>query len=480
MALDRVHGHGGDEEAGEVAAHRPQHAQARGVPRVARRRDLAAVDPALEQRLPALLVVAAHQLRPAEPALPDEVGQLPLVVVADAPAHLDVVDGRSHGLSGPGRQHLRGDGGGGGGSGGGGRRDGGRRARRRGRSRLGEGARPRAAGQRGQPRSQLVRPGEAAPGILLQAARDEGLQGLGDVAAQPPQRLRVPLDHGGEHLRGRVAPEGRTPGGHLVEDEAEGELVRPVVHGPAAGLLGRHVLERAQRLPRRGQRRPRRAAQPFARHDLGDAEVEHLDEVGRRPRLEEDVLRLDVARSHHLGQPEVEDLDHALRSHHHVLGLEVAMDDARAMGLREPVGELRAEVEQLGDGGGARTQAAAQRLALHQLHHHVVRARAAGRLADVVDVDDVGMVEGGGRARLAVEAPQQLGVGAGAQHLEGDRPAQPRVPRAVDLAHAARAQAVDDLVRADARSGGEGVVHLAAAYHPLPGEVEVPIVDERP
>ena len=49
----------------------------------------------------------------------------------------------------------------------------------------------------------------------------------------------------------------------------------------------------------------------------------------------------------HLGQAEVEDLQHAVRRDHQVLGLQVAVDDAGAVRLGQAVGELRAEVEQL-------------------------------------------------------------------------------------------------------------------------------------
>ena len=71
------------------------------------------------------------------------------------------------------------------------------------------------------------------------------------------------------------------------------------------------------------------------------------------------------------------------------------------------------------------------------------------------------MVEGGGGARLAIEPLQELRVRAGAQDLDGDGAAQSRVAGAVDLAHAARSQAVDDFVGADAGSGSEGVLHRA-------------------
>ena len=62
-------------------------------------------------------------------------------------------------------------------------------------------------------------------------------------------------------------------------------------------------------------------------------------------------------------------------------------------------------------GSGPAREAAPQRLALDALHHHVVLARLAGRLPDVVDLDDVRVAEGRGGPRLAVEAAQQLGIG---------------------------------------------------------------------
>ena len=53
------------------------------------------------------------------------------------------------------------------------------------------------------------------------------------------------------------------------------------------------------------------------------------------------------------------------------------------------------------------------------------------------------VVERGDGARFLLEAVR---VGA-VQHLDGDRPAQPRVRRLVDLAHAAGAEWGDDLVQ---------------------------------
>src|SRR5262245_45017404 len=48
------------------------------------------------------------------------------------------------------------------------------------------------------------------------------------------------------------------------------------------------------------------------------------------------------------------------------------------------------------------------------------------------------------------------------EHLDGNAAAQPRIARAVDLAHTARAERRDDLVRAEASAWGQG--HERACY----------------
>jgi hypothetical protein len=75
------------------------------------------------------------------------------------------------------------------------------------------------------------------------------------------------------------------------------------------------------------------------------------------------------------------------------------------------------------------------------------------------------MIERRGSARLAVEPMEQFRISAEVQHLERHRPPEPRVAGAVDLAHAARPQAVDHFVGADARSGCEGLLHSRGGYH---------------
>ena len=75
--------------------------------------------------------------------------------------------------------------------------------------------------------------------------------------------------------------------------------------------------------------------------------------------------------------------------------------------------------------------------------------------ADVVDRDDVGMVERGGRARLLFESLQALRVvrEVGGKDLDRHVAPEARVIGPVDLSHPARAERREDLVGAEARSG---------------------------
>ena len=89
-----------------------------------------------------------------------------------------------------------------------------------------------------------------------------------------------------------------------------------------------------------------------------------------------------------------------------------------------------------------------ERLALEELADGEPEAAL---VADVEEREDVGMREGGDGLRLGREARERLGVAGQllGQDLDRDLAVQPRVPRAVDLAHAAGAERGDDLVRAE-------------------------------
>ena len=91
--------------------------------------------------------------------------------------------------------------------------------------------------------------------------------------------------------------------------------------------------------------------------------------------------------------------------------------------------------------------------------------RQAVGLADVADLDDMGVLEMRDRAGLGQEPRQRLGPGMGAaqDHLDGADAAQHDLAGLVDHAHAAPAQLLQDLV---ARDGGAGAVGPLARAAP--------------
>ena len=166
---------------------------------------------------------------------------------------------------------------------------------------------PREVARRGVP---FVR-------VLREAALDDPAKGGGKAGRGRGERLRVVADDGREGLGRRRAMERLLPRRELVEDQARRELVGAEVHGPSRGLLRRHVRRRSDREARRGEERGLAARERGIR-ELRDSEVEDLEEP--------------------LGRD------------HEVLGLQVAVDDADAVGAREPVHELGAEVQEAAHG----------------------------------------------------------------------------------------------------------------------------------
>src|SRR5207237_706204 len=93
-------------------------------------------------------------------------------------------------------------------------------------------------------------------------------------------------------------------------------------------------------------------------------------------------------------------------------------------------------------------------------------------LADVVQRADMRMAQRRNRAGLALEALAHLGPSRRVlgQHLDGDDAVEPRIARLIDLAHAARAQRTQNLVRAKAHIRGER--HSPLSYTPAPRQQE--------
>ena len=134
-----------------------------------------------------------------------------------------------------------------------------------------------------------------------------------------------------------------------------------------------------------------------------------------------------------------------------VLGLEVAVDDPLLVGRGQAVGDLGPVLDGLLQREPAGAQPLAQRLALEQLRDHVGDAAFE---ADVEDREDVRVVEGARRPRLALEALEPVGVdrGRARQHLDRDVAAEAGVAGAIHLTHASCAEQTTDLVGAEPRA----------------------------
>ncbi len=130
------------------------------------------------------------------------------------------------------------------------------------------------------------------------------------------------------------------------------------------------------------------------------------------------------------------------------------MDDRLLVRSREAVGDLDRVVDHFTNGHRRRAcgQLLPKRLAFEQFFDD---ERGLPFAADVVDRQNVRVIERGGRERFLFEAAQAIGVSRdrGRQHFDGDVAAQPRVVGAVHLAHTARTDGADDLVRPETGAG---------------------------
>jgi hypothetical protein len=125
----------------------------------------------------------------------------------------------------------------------------------------------------------------------------------------------------------------------------------------------------------------------------------------------------------------------AVGGDHHVLGLEVAVDQVDRVGRGQPASGLDEASQDLRAAPRPR-QPVAQVLTVDVLHRH---EHVVVELADLVDRDDVGVLEPGERPALAQDlVPGRLA--ALVQHLEGDLPVEHGVVGDEHGAHATAAQ----------------------------------------
>jgi hypothetical protein len=157
-----------------------------------------------------------------------------------------------------------------------------------------------------------------------------------------------------------------------------------------------------------------------------------------------------VARVVHRRDAEVREDDAARAVQQDVAGLHIAVQDARGVGRGQCLHDLRADPGRLARvDGAALAQHVVQGRPVDQLHDD---QRASVDLGDVVHGDHAGMADPRGRPCLALHPQAQVGefgsvgVGEGAQFLDGDLTAEGLVDGPPDDAHAAPPEPAHDAI----------------------------------
>ena len=156
-----------------------------------------------------------------------------------------------------------------------------------------------------------------------------------------------------------------------------------------------------------------------------------------------------------LGESEIQNLHAAVGRHEHVVGLQVAVDDALLMCRRQASRHLNRVLDGLADGQRPARETLPQCLPIEHLGDDVGRRLV---LADVEDREDVRMIERGGRAGFLLESLQAFRIAghASGQHLDRHVAPEPRISRAIHLAHPAGAKRGQNFIRPEAGAGSEG------------------------
>jgi len=279
---------------------------------------------------------------------------------------------------------------------------------------------------------EVARRVEALLRVLLERVPDDSVEPGMDVAVRGGEVRGLFRQDRRDRVGRGVALERAAARDHLVEDRPEGEDVGPLVRRATAHLLGRHVAHGPQ-------------------HDAGLRAHGSRGEVG--------LLRAAGFRLLELCETEVEDLDSPVPRHEQVLGLEVPVDDPLLVRRGEPPRDLDRVVERFAHRERSGGETAAQRFAFEKLRDDV---RGAVVRSDVVDRGDVGMVQDSRGPSFVLEAAESIRIARKrrGQHLDGDFAPQPRILRAIDLPHPARAKRRDDLVGTQTTAGGE--THFAS------------------
>src|SRR5678815_5685966 len=272
----------------------------------------------------------------------------------------------------------------------------------------------------GEPARELEREGEALARVLGQTEGEDAIDVGGELREGGWPRGDG-VDDVVEGGRDVLAGEDRMAGDGAIDDRGEGVDVGAMVHVFAAGLLGCHVCGCAY-----------------------------------------DVALGQGARAAGLRDAEVEDLpaaEPAFLGEEHVVGLEIAMDDAGDARGFEADRDLVDKDLGLGKLEAALAAQLVGEVVAAQALHREERDGACGG-ANLEDANDVGAVEARGGLGLAQEALEmdRLGEDARVEELDGTLAAIGGGVGLVDLAHAAaaddhaEAERADDLVGEAARA----------------------------
>ena len=141
------------------------------------------------------------------------------------------------------------------------------------------------------------------------------------------------------------------------------------------------------------------------------------------------------------------------------------MDDALLVGHFQRFRNLVRDRQRFVNRKRASRNAFSERLAVDQFEDE---EQPAVRFVEAVDRTDVRMIERREELRFALEPGEAFGIPRDDiwQDLERHVAIELCIARAIDLAHAARAQSGDDFVRAEARASGQGHAALILLWKP--------------
>ena len=170
-----------------------------------------------------------------------------------------------------------------------------------------------------------------------------------------------------------------------------------------------------------------------------------------------------AARIRQLRQPEVQHLDGPIVADFDIRRLQIAVNDAQCVRGFNRFCNLSRDRERLWKRNRTSRDPVRQRRTVHQFHHERM---GPARIFEAVDPRDMRMVQRRKNLGLSVETGKPLRISRDEvrQNFERHVTIELRVPRAIDLAHTARAEGGEDLVWAKARAGLEGHGDLTGLY----------------